>query len=135
MLPSVPEPPAPHRPYDPDVRALLCPACGQPFEVPAGGDTRPCPATVEAVRGVDLLVHEATFGDAEEARAVETTHSTAREAGRVAREAGVRRLVLTHLSSRYDTDAATLREQAAGEFPGEVVVAHDGMVVELGYPE
>jgi len=99
------------------------------------GDTRPCPATVEAVRGVDLLVHEATFGDAEEARAVETTHSTAREAGRVAREAGVRRLVLTHLSSRYDTDAATLREQAAGEFPGEVVVAHDGMVVELGYPE
>jgi ribonuclease Z len=103
--------------------------------VAVSGDTRPCQATVEAVRGVDLLIHEATFGDAEEARAVETTHSTAREAGRMAREAGIRRLVLTHLSSRYDTDPATLRDQAAAEFPGEVVVAHDGLVVELGYPE
>ena len=68
------------------------------------GDTRPCPETVAAARGADLLVHECTFGDAEADRAVETTHSTAREAGRMAREAGVARLVLTHLSTRYDTE-------------------------------
>jgi ribonuclease Z len=99
------------------------------------GDTRPCPATVEAARGADLLVHEATFGDAEAARAVETTHSTAREAARVAREAGVQRLVLTHLSSRYDADPAALSAQAAEEYPGPLQVAHDGLVVELPLPE
>lgn len=95
------------------------------------GDTRPCPATVEAAREADLLVHEATFGDAEEARAAETTHSTAREAGRVAREAGVRRLVLTHLSTRYDVDPSPLAAQAAEEFAGPVEVARDGQVVEI----
>jgi ribonuclease Z len=99
------------------------------------GDTRPCQGTVEAARGADLLVHEATFGDAEQARAEETKHSTAREAGRVARQAGVSRLVLTHLSTRYDQDPSPLLEQAAEEFPGEVAVAHDGMVVEIPLPE
>jgi ribonuclease Z len=94
------------------------------------GDTRPCAATVEAARGADLLVHDATFGDAEAARAVETLHSTAREAARVAREAGVGRLVLTHLSTRYDKDTATLLEQARPEFPG-AEVASDGLTVEL----
>ncbi len=99
------------------------------------GDTRPCPGTVEAARQADLLVHEATFGDAEEARARETMHSTAREAARVAREAGASRLALTHLSSRYDQDPSPLREQAAAEYQGELLVAHDGMTVEIPLPD
>ncbi len=99
------------------------------------GDTRPCPGTVEAARQADLLVHEATFGDAEEARARETMHSTAREAARVAREAGAKRLALTHLSSRYDQDPSPLREQAAAEYQGELLVAHDGMTVEIPLPD
>jgi ribonuclease Z len=99
------------------------------------GDTRPCPATVAAARGVDLLVHECTFGDGEAARAVETTHSTAREAGRIAREAGVARLVLTHLSTRYDTEPAPLLAQASEEFAGAVEVARDGLVIEMPLPE
>jgi ribonuclease Z len=98
------------------------------------GDTRPTEATVEASRGADLLVHEATFGDAEAPRARETLHSTAREAGRVAREAGARSLVLTHLSTRYDQDPSPLVAQAREEF-GEVSVAHDGLVLELPLPE
>jgi ribonuclease Z len=97
------------------------------------GDTRPCAGTVAAARGADLLVHDATFGDAEEARAGETMHSTARQAARVAREAGVARLLLTHLSTRYDRDAATLLEQARQEFPA-TEVAHDGLVVEPPLP-
>ncbi|MFL5303097.1 MAG: ribonuclease Z [Anaeromyxobacteraceae bacterium] len=97
------------------------------------GDTRPTGATVEASRGADLLVHEATFGDAEAARALETLHSTAREAGRVAREAGAGSLVLTHLSTRYDQDPSPLVAQAREEF-GAVSVAHDGLVLELPLP-
>jgi len=98
------------------------------------GDTRPCAATVAAARGADLLVHDSTFGDAEAPRAVETMHATAREAARVAREAGVAKLLLTHLSTRYDRDSGTLLEQARAEF-GATEVAHDGLVVELPLPE
>jgi ribonuclease Z len=97
------------------------------------GDTRPCPGTVEAGRGADLLVHDSTFGDAEEARARETMHSTAREAGRVAREAGAARLVLTHLSTRYDREPEVLVAQAREEH-AEVSVAHDGLVLEVERP-
>ncbi len=99
------------------------------------GDTRPCAATVEASRGADLLVHDSTFGDAEQARAEETMHSTAREAARVAREAGVARLVLTHLSTRYDRDFAVLAAHAREEYPGALDVASDGMVIEVPLPE
>lgn len=95
------------------------------------GDTRPAAATVEAARGADLLVHEATFGQPEAERAEETRHSTAREAGRVAREAGVSQLILTHLSTRYDQDPSPLLADAAAEFAGPLRVAHDGMVVEV----
>ncbi|HSN13081.1 MAG TPA: ribonuclease Z [Anaeromyxobacteraceae bacterium] len=94
------------------------------------GDTRPCPTTVEAARGADLLVHESTFGDPEAERALETDHSTAREAGRIAREAGVARLVLTHLSTRYDREPEALLAQAREEF-GEVAVAHDGLTLDV----
>lgn len=98
------------------------------------GDTRPCAGTVAAARGADLLIHDATFGDAEAPRAAETMHATAREAARVAREAGVGRLVLTHLSTRYDRDPSPLLQQAREEY-GAVDVAGDGMVIELPLPD
>jgi len=98
--------------------------------VVVSGDTRPCAGTVEAARGADLLIHDSTFGDAEAARALETLHSTAREAARVARQAGVGRLLLTHFSTRYDRETATLLEQARPEFPG-VEAASDGLALEL----
>ncbi|WP_426756725.1 ribonuclease Z [Myxococcus sp. Y35] len=95
------------------------------------GDTRPCPSVVRAAKDADLLVHESTFSDDEQERAMETRHSTAREAARVAREAGARRLVLTHLSSRHDTDPSKLLAQAREEYQGPVDVAFDGFTVEL----
>ena len=95
------------------------------------GDTRPCASVVKAAKDADLLVHESTFSDDEQERALETRHSTAREAARVAREAGARRLVLTHLSSRHDTDPGRLLTQAREEFKGPVEVAFDGLTVEL----
>jgi ribonuclease Z len=65
------------------------------------GDTRPCEAVIRAAKDCDCLVHDATFTSAEQARAAETSHSTAGEAGRVARKAGAKLLVLTHLSFRH----------------------------------
>jgi ribonuclease Z len=94
------------------------------------GDTRPCEATAVAAREADLLIHEATFGDEEQERAIETRHSTAREAARVARAAGVKRLVMTHLSNRYSADPGLLLRQASEEFsPCEV--AEDGQHIDL----
>lgn len=95
------------------------------------GDTRPCGALIAAAKDADVLIHEATFSDDELERAKETRHSTAREAGQVAKHAGAKRLVLTHLSSRHDVDPRPLVEQAKEEFAGKVDVAHDGMVIEV----
>jgi ribonuclease Z len=96
------------------------------------GDTRPCDATEEEARGADLLVHEATFGDEEAERAVETGHSTAREAAQLARRAGCQRLLLTHFSARYSRDAAELEAQARAEFP-DVTIAKDGMQIDVPF--
>jgi ribonuclease Z len=96
------------------------------------GDTRPSPATVAAARGADLLVHEATFGDEEAERAVESVHSTARVAALVAREAGVGTLLLTHFSARYSRDAGDLGREAREVFAA-TLVGKDGFEVEVPY--
>ncbi|MDQ8162054.1 MAG: ribonuclease Z [Gemmatimonadota bacterium] len=98
------------------------------------GDTRPCAATVEASQDADLLIHEATFADEEAARALETGHSTAREAAEVARQAGARRLVLTHISARYSRDAHELEREARSVFP-RTSIARDGTEIELSLTE
>jgi ribonuclease Z len=98
------------------------------------GDTRPCAAVVEAAAGADLLVHEATFGEDERARAVETGHSTAAQAAEVARQAGARRLVLTHISPRYTRDAPELLAEAKAVFP-ETVIARDGLTLDVPFSD
>lgn len=96
------------------------------------GDTEPCGATLDVAQGAALLVHEATFLDADRERARETSHSTAREAAVIGREADVGLLVLTHLSSRCLP--REVRAEAEAVLP-DVVVARDFDRVEIPFPE
>jgi ribonuclease Z len=96
------------------------------------GDTAPTASVVEAAAGAELLVHEATFLAEERERARETLHSTAGEAALAAREAGVRMLALTHLSTRYF--GHEVQDEARELFP-ETVVPRDFDVVEIPLPE
>ncbi|HET6566978.1 MAG TPA: MBL fold metallo-hydrolase, partial [Rhodothermales bacterium] len=73
-------------------------------------DTRPCEGGVELARSADLVYHEATFTGEFERRAVETGHSTAKEAASVAKEAEARALLLGHFSARFNDPSVLLNE-------------------------
>ena len=96
------------------------------------GDSRPSEATIAIAKGADALIHEATFADEEQPRALETGHATAREAAEVAAKAEVKRLVLTHLSARYSVNTSDLVQQAREVFP-ETVVARDGYELDVPF--
>jgi ribonuclease Z len=101
-------------------------------KVVLSGDTAPTASVVEAATAADLLVHEATFLAEERERARETLHSTAGEAALVAREAGVRMLALTHVSTRYFGHQVV--EEARELFPA-TVVPRDFDLVDVPFPE
>jgi len=96
------------------------------------GDTAPARAVVEAARGADLLVHEATFCADERERAEETRHSTAAEAAQVALAGAVKMLALTHVSTRY-FGPEVLRE--ARELFANTAVPKDFDIIELPFQE
>jgi ribonuclease Z len=96
------------------------------------GDTAATASVVAAAAAADVLVHEATFLADERERAHETLHSTAAEAAVVAREAGVRLLALTHLSTRYFGHEVV--EEAREHFP-DTVVPRDFDVIDIPFPE
>jgi ribonuclease Z len=92
-------------------------------------DSAPCYNNSALLHGVDLLYHEATFAESEKERAAQTYHSTARQAAQVASEAGVKRLLIGHYSSRYETPEILLNE--ARELFPETICAKEGMVVSI----
>ncbi|WP_320776869.1 ribonuclease Z [Streptomyces sp. CRN 30] len=88
-------------------------------------DTGLCDGVHALADGCDLLVIESTFLDEDEGLAVEHGHLTAGQAARVARDAGVRHLVLTHFSQRYSDPEEFERQARAAGFEGELTVARD----------
>lgn len=97
-------------------------------------DTVFCEAAVELARGADLLIHESTFSHADADLAIARGHSTSTMAAQTAHEAGVRRLVLTHLSPRYlpgnPTTPDDLLAEARAIFAA-TQVAHDFLTIDV----
>lgn len=94
-----------------------------------GGDCLPDDNIIEAARGADVLVHEATFDASRKEEAAERMHSTSADAALVAKRAGVKKLILTHISPRY-ADIKELLGQAISVFPA-TEMAYDGMKVDV----
>lgn len=84
-------------------------------------------SVAQAVKGVRTIYHEATYDDAQAAKAAPRGHSTARDAAIVARTAGAERLVIGHYSQSI-LDESVLAAQAAEEFGGEILTADEGLV-------
>ncbi len=101
-------------------------------KVVISGDTAPCEGLAVAAHQADVLVHEATFVEEQGERARQTGHSTARQAAELARDAEVRMLVLTHLSTRYF--GAEVQSEARAVFPS-TEVPRDFDAVEIPFPE
>lgn len=117
------------------VRGVTLAECSEPRPGQSAAfvmDTRLCDAVFELAFGADLLVIESTFLSAESALAKEYGHLTAFEAGVVAADAGVRRLVLTHFSERYGfAEEPAFVEEVRRSFDGEVITARDLMRIPV----
>ena len=107
---------------------LTCPA-DPPRRYAYCSDTLPLASVARQVQGVDLLFHEATFADEDAPRAKETFHTTAVQAAVLAREGGVKRLLIGHFSARYE-DENLLLEQACEVFPA-TLLAKEGLSVSV----
>lgn len=92
-------------------------------------DTKFSRRVIKSVAGVDWLYHEATYDDSLRVKAHKRHHSTALEAATVAREAGVRELILGHFSKRYD-DETLLLDEAKAVFP-HTRLANEGLTLDL----
>jgi ribonuclease Z len=97
------------------------------------GDTRPFKGFVKFAANADLLIHDATLDDTLAERAEEDGHSTPKQAAKNARKAKAKKLVLMHVSARYE-DASILLQQAQKAFKN-TCVAEDFMKIEIPLPE
>jgi ribonuclease Z len=89
------------------------------------GDTAPAEAVRRLASGANLLLHDATWSELIDGTTTDD-HSSCRQAGHLAKEAGAQRLGLVHLHKRYAGREADLVREAAEVFQGEVIVPGDG---------
>ena len=93
------------------------------------GDTRPTKKLEEFFKNCDYLSFDSTFSHALEDKAVETHHSTAKEAAELAKNANVSNLILTHFSARYNDESVLLEE--AKTIHDNVTAAKDLLEIEI----
>jgi ribonuclease Z len=93
------------------------------------GDTRPIEKMIDFSKHADVLIHEATFDDSLSDRAYAYGHSTAKQAGEIASQAQVDRLILTHVSPRY-LSTKSLRDEALERFES-VLFPHDFETISI----
>lgn len=93
-------------------------------------DTLFYPEIVEYIKEVDLLYHEATFMEEHEERALQTFHSTSKQAAKIAVLANAKQLLLGHFSSKYPSLKPILSE--ALEVFSDTILAEEGIVINIG---
>ena len=98
------------------------------------GDTRPCENLEKESAGADLLIHDSTLAEDLKDWALETKHSTSREAAIIARNANVKQLILTHISSRYGEKTEMLLHDAKNVFE-HVRLAEELMEIEIHFSD
>jgi ribonuclease Z len=98
---------------------------GERGTVVYSSDTSPCPPLIALARGVDILIHEATFAHSDAARASSDGHTTGYQAGEVARQAGVRRLFLCHFSADLHARVDEIRREAMQSYGGQVEIPEE----------
>ena len=84
------------------------------------GDTLICDSVSEAIRGVDVLIHEGTYLEKDSELAVAHFHSTIKDVAKMAKEAGVRQLMIVHVSHRYGEESGPSIE-ASTYFEGSII--------------
>lgn len=88
-------------------------------------DTSPCPSLIALARGADILIHEATFLHSEAARAASDGHTTGYQAGEVAAQTGVKRLILCHFADSLHDQVEELRREARQTYGGPVEIPEE----------
>ncbi|MCY8518184.1 ribonuclease Z [Bacillus atrophaeus] len=96
------------------------------------GDTRVCSNVKELAAGADVLVHEATFAKGDDKLAHDYFHSTTEQAAKTAKEAGAKKLILTHISARYQGEASLqmMLTEAEDIFPNSMT-AFDFLEIDV----
>ena len=95
------------------------------------GDTRPCKSLIDLASGADLLIHECSFPDDMVDFARETYHSVPSEVGDVANQAGVKKVVLTHLFPPCNGREEEIVQSVHVKFGGEVIASHDLLEISV----
>lgn len=93
------------------------------------GDTRPTDELRDFFDGCDYLVFDTTFSDELREKALATRHSTAAEAGKLAHDAHVKNLIMTHFSARYENTDSLVEE--GKKFHDSIIAASDLLQVEI----
>ena len=98
-------------------------------KIGVSGDTRPTKKLEVFFKNCDYLVFDSTFSDELKEKAVESCHSTAKEAATFAKNASVSNLILTHISARYKDENILVEEAKAVH--NSVIAANDQLKVEI----